>query len=84
MSKKCGLFLVGSLDVLLKSAANFAGTDTSHVDVAAMVSQAKEPSMVNFDYPLFSATDIGRLFSSSWSKNSDRNRDFREMAGSHL
>ena len=39
---------------------------------------------VNFNYyPLYSATDIDFLFSSSWSKNSDHDEDFHEMDVCH-
>ena len=63
MSSVYGLLLVGSLEALLKSVANSAGAGTAPGSVAAMVMQVKGRARVNFNYPLYSATDIGRLFS---------------------
>ena len=63
MSSVCGLLLVGSLEALLKSVENSAGAGTAPGSVVTMVIQVKGRARMNFNYPLCSATDIGRLFS---------------------
>ena len=62
---------------------NSAGADKAPGSVAAIARQAEGQATMDFNYPLRGATDIGRLFSSMWSENSDRSGDFREMTVSH-
>ena len=83
LSRVYALLLVGSLEALPESEANSTCAGTTPGNIAAMIKQVKRQARVNFNYPLCSATDISMLFSSSWSKDSDHDEDFHEMAVSH-